>query len=213
VQLRDLDMKWFGIEPAFYFDRFVNASSTEWFAFFYYSYFFLIAGHLLPILFFGKHPLRTAQFLLGILLVSVLGQSIYVFVPGYGPHKAFADTFTNALPEGLWWRIVLDLVAQGGAQKDIFPSLHTAVPTYILLFSYHYRDSYPYRLTWHLVAVFVVNIVIATMFLRWHYFVDVIAGLILACGAYMIGIAVPVWERRRRLPRGHGEIWPEYSGP
>jgi len=209
-ELHAMDLKWFGIEPAFFFDQFVTPVTTEWFAFFYYGYFFLIASHLLPIMYLGKQPLKTAQFLLGILLVTTIGQATYVLVPGFGPHVAFPEMFTRPLPSGIWWRIVTDLVNESGAQKDIFPSLHTAIPGYILLYSYHQRDHYPYRLTWHFVAFSVFNIVIATMFLRWHYFIDVVAGLLLAGFAYAVSTWLPIWERRVRQERGAGEIWPTW---
>jgi membrane-associated phospholipid phosphatase len=55
-----------------------------------------------------------------------------------------------------------------------------------------------------------VNIMIATMFLRWHWFIDVAAGLLLAFAARRFALALadreelrggpndsrqPVWER------------------
>ena len=42
------DLKVFAYEPAMAWDRFVTPSSVEWFAFFYFSYFFLLATHVIP---------------------------------------------------------------------------------------------------------------------------------------------------------------------
>lgn len=210
-QLFDLDIDLFGVEPALLFDGFVSQASTEWFAFFYFSYFLIIAGHVFPILFFGKHQRLTAEFALGLTIVLCIGQATYVLVPGFGPHRAFPGMFENDLPSGLWWGLVTDLVATSGAHKDIFPSLHTAIPTFVLLFSFHNRAIEPYRYTWPVLAFVTLNIIVATMFLRWHYLIDVVAGLALATLAFSASIHLSPWESRRRSRLGLGPVWPSYT--
>ena len=42
AQIYAFDMRVFGYEPSVAWDRFVNPSTTEWFAFFYFGYFFLL---------------------------------------------------------------------------------------------------------------------------------------------------------------------------
>jgi membrane-associated phospholipid phosphatase len=41
------------------------------------------------------------------------------------------------------------------------------------------------------------NIIIATMFLRWHWFIDVVAGLLLAFAARGFAVALTDLEERR----------------
>ena len=55
-QLYALDQLLFGFEPAVWLDQFVTPLTTEWFAFFYFCYFFLLAAHVLPILFGAREP-------------------------------------------------------------------------------------------------------------------------------------------------------------
>ncbi len=210
-QLLDLDMALFGVEPAMVFDHWISGWTTEWFSFFYYSYFFLLASHILPIVFFGRDHQLLAEFALGMTLVSTIGHTCYMLVPGFGPYMD-PSLFQHELPEGLWWTLVNQIVESGGAHKDIFPSLHTAIPSFILLFSFHNRGLYPYRLTWPVVALFTANIIVATMFLRWHYLVDVIAGLILASVAYVISLKVSAWELPYRAQNGLGRVWPAWKG-
>ena len=95
----------------------------------------------------------------------------------------------------------------GGAQKDIFPSLHTAGPVFLSLFSYRHRDKLPFKYTWPFVGFFSANIVIATMFLRWHYLVDIVAGLTLATTASILGQAIADWERAKRERLGIQPVW------
>jgi nicotinamide riboside transporter PnuC len=98
-------------------------------------------------------------------------------------------------------------VRSGGAMLDIFPSLHTALPTLFALHSFRHRQRRPYRQSWLLVSAAVVNIVIATLFLRWHYAVDVMAGVLLAVSAQRI--AVFAWRREgeRGSADGRQEVW------
>jgi hypothetical protein len=56
-----------------------------------------------------------------------------------------------------------------------------------------------------------VNIIIATMFLRWHYLIDVIAGFSIAVGAVLVSRPIVRWELARRKREGLGDLWPEFS--
>jgi membrane-associated phospholipid phosphatase len=105
----------------------------------------------------------------------------------------------------------MDAVHSSGALMDIFPSLHTGAPTVLALFSYRNRKELPYRYTWPIVTFCTVNIIIATMFLRWHYLIDVIAGFSIAVGVVFLSRPIVRWELARRRRGGLGELWPEYS--
>jgi hypothetical protein len=209
-QLYDLDISLFGVEPAMYFDRFVSPITTEWFAFFYFSYFFVLALHVLPILFLSKNGQLLTEFAMGMLIMFCVGHTFYILVPGYGPYHAMPEAFAHPLSSGVWWNATSDLVARSGAHKDIFPSLHTAAPLFILLMSFHRRRELPFKYTWPAVAFFAVNIIIATMFLRWHYVIDVLAGMLLALIAHLISAHAAEPEPQRRKALGLMPSWPEW---
>ncbi len=211
TELFALDSSLFGIEPTVAMDATVNSMTTEWFSFFYYGYFFVLALHVIPILMFSRNARVLSEFALGMLFVFCLGHIGYMLVPGYGPHRAMADHFQNVLPHGMWLDLVQVTVASGGAQMDIFPSLHTAGPTFIAMLSFRHRDKAPFRHSWPLVAFFAVNIIIATMFLRWHYVIDVVAGMCLAVGALALAIRATRFEAARRQGGNMMASWPEFA--
>lgn len=70
------------------------------------------------------------------------------------------------------------VVRLGGIRPDAFPSLHCAVPAFILAFDFiHKRRRFwiclgPCVLLWF-----------STVYLRYHYLVDVLCGFLLAAGA------------------------------
>jgi hypothetical protein len=210
-ELLALDQALFGIEPAMAMDATVSSATTEWFSFFYYGYFFVLALHVIPILLFSRHARVLGEFALGMVAVFCIGHIGYMLVPGFGPYRAMADQFQNAFPSGMWLDLVQVTVASGGAQMDIFPSLHTAGPTFIAMFSYRHRDKAPFRHSWPVVAVFAVNIIIATMFLRWHYVIDVVAGLCLAVAALNVSCRLTRWEELRRAASRTAPSWPAWA--
>jgi hypothetical protein len=201
------DLAVFGFEPTLWMDQFVTPQTTEWFAFFYYSYFFLIAAYVLPMVLLCRRMKLFAEFSLGFLGVYLFAHIIYMLVPGYGPFRFLADQFQNPLPLGFWYERVLEAVNGAGAQKDIFPSLHTGGPTVCFLFALRHRKTSPFKYTWVVTGFFAANIIIATMFLRWHYLIDIIAGLTLATLASVAAAAIANWEHNVRLQRALQPVW------
>jgi hypothetical protein len=210
-KLYELDLWLFHYEPAMAWDRYVTPATTEWFSFFYFGYFLLMAVHVVPLLFFGRKKQIVGEFTFGILLMFSIGHTLYMVVPGYGPYRAMADAFQHPFPHGVYYDVVMDTVHSGGAMMDIFPSLHTGAPTVLALFSWRNRKELPYRYTWPIVAFCTANIIIATMFLRWHYLIDVIAGFSIAVSAVLFSRPIVRWELARRKREGLGELWPEFS--
>jgi membrane-associated phospholipid phosphatase len=210
-QLFALDHLLFGFEPAIWADQFVTPLTTEWFAFFYFCYFFLLAAHIFPIVFGSRDQLLLGEFMLGMLLIVCLGHTGYILVPGFGPFRAFPELFKHELPSGLWMDLVWSTVRSNGAQKDIFPSLHTAGPCFIAMFSFRNRDRLPLRYTWPLLSFFAANIIGATMFLRWHYVIDVFAGFVLASVAALVSPLITRWEVARRRTEGLRPLVPLFG--
>ena len=210
-KLYALDHVLFGFEPAMWADQFVTPATTEWFAFFYFCYFFLLAAHIFPIVFGARDQMLLGEFMLGMLIIVCIGHTGYILVPGFGPYRAMPHLFKHELPSGLWMDLVWSTVRSGGAMKDIFPSLHTAGPCFIAMFSFRNRDRLPFRFTWPLLAFFATNIIGATMFLRWHYVIDVFAGFSLATVAALLAPRITRWEVARRRAAGLGPLVPLFG--
>ena len=192
ADLYGIDRLLFGDSPAVLLDAFVTPSRVEWFAFFYYGYFFIIAVYLLGTLIFDSGQ-RAYELLFGSAVVVAAGHSLYTIVPGIGPHEFCAAMFKHPLVGGIWWHRVESAVQSDGAMLDVFPSLHTALPLLMVLHSFRHRDRAPFKQTWFLLGLVVINIIIATVFLRWHYGIDLIAGAALA--AFAQRAAVWAWKR------------------
>ncbi|MDP9001500.1 MAG: phosphatase PAP2 family protein [Myxococcota bacterium] len=207
------DLHVFGFEPSIVFDRYVAPATTEWFAFFYFLYFLILSVHILPMVYWQRDTHLLGRFGTGLLLIFCVAHVAYMIVPGFGPYWYLKDAFHHQLQGATFWRLVREAVEAGGAQKDIFPSLHTAVPTYFAIFSFRHRRLLPFKLWWPAIAFLATQIIIATMFLRWHYLIDVVAGVTLAVAGSLLGQHIANWERAKRERLGLQPVWTPLAYP
>jgi len=203
-----LDLRLFGVEPALWLERFNWHPVVEWFSFFYFSYFAICIAYMLGVIWLTRPGHRQAEFAIGTLIVFSIGQLGYTAVPGYGPIRYLESQFHGPIAGGFWWSCVWNTVKAGGAMKDIFPSLHTAVPFWFTLFSRHQAKTDP-RWRWpaRITAFFSANIIVSTMLLRWHYGVDVVAGLALATTAGFFAPRLAAREEEWRRSLGFTPPW------
>ena len=209
ASLLALDLRLFGVEPSLWLERFNRPPIVEWFAFFYFSYFWLALAYYLTVVWLSRAGRATEEFAIGTLLVFCIGQLGYVAVPGWGPVRFLADSFGSPVHGGFFWGLVTGAVHAGGALKDIFPSLHTAVPTWFTCFAVTQARRDP-RWRWPALVTgfFAVNIIVSTMLLRWHYAIDVCAGLALAL---TVGVLTPRIARAERAFRARAGLRRSWS--
>jgi membrane-associated phospholipid phosphatase len=134
------------------------------------------------------HSRRAAmEYVFTAVLTFYIGYMVYILVPAVGP--LYTLTFTHDLG-GLtdWFRHQQVLVSH-----DCFPSLHTALAMVMLVYAWRYQRR------WTAVyAPICLLIVASTMYLRFHYGMDAIAGAALAGVTTQIGpLCVAAWDRLR----------------
>jgi membrane-associated phospholipid phosphatase len=104
-----------------------------------------------------------------------LGYLGYLLVPALGPGAAFPARF-GPLPEGgPLWAANAAMVARGGAVYDAFPSLHVGLTLVLLAYD---RRAHPAR--FGLLLPVALGLTLSTVYLRYHYAVDLLAGALLA---------------------------------
>jgi membrane-associated phospholipid phosphatase len=214
---RDLDLiawdqRLFGFQASVALQKIVSPPLTAWMEF---SYFFHLPN--IPIvacfLYIWRPRERFREMMCGVLTVTALGLIGYLLVPGIGPMYTLRDQFTVPLSQPF---TVLTQQAEfvdfARVQRDVFPSLHVGISFVVWL--YAYRNSKP--LFW-ILSPFILSLWVSTVYLRYHYLVDVVAGLILAplcfwfsnwmfkrIGIIPVLIRLPArWAERIRRLRAH----------
>lgn len=194
-ELRALDLALFGGDASIWLERYATPFSSAWFAISYVGYYLVGSLFLLGMLLFCRRVGVFAEFgvlILGCVVVSLI---TYTFLPALGPYHHMAGEFLGPLPED---RVVpwVHAFIQNGPLRDVFPSLHTGIPLAVFMFSARY-----FRWVALACGLWVPHIVISTMFLRYHYLIDVIAGAALAVAWFLA--ARPLVRGYQRLRESH----------
>jgi membrane-associated phospholipid phosphatase len=128
-----------------------------------------------------KKAFNSAAF--AIVLCFYLSYIGYLLVPAVGPRFTLSTVQTADLltgPATLWVRQALDGLEHN--KTDAFPSGHTAVALVTLVYAWRYREKVLSRI----LAPAVAALIISTVYLRYHYVIDVIAGVLLAALTVLI---------------------------
>ncbi len=118
----------------------------------------------------------------GLIGVYALGFLGYTMVPASGPHLAMPEAFSAPLAGGPLTDFNAALVSAGSNKVDVFPSLHVAIT--VLLTGWLWRRDRRLFLCFLAPAA---GLCAATLYLRYHYAIDVAAGLVLAAIGLWLG--------------------------
>ena len=206
LPLLQLDLLLFRVEPALAWESWNSLILIEWLSGWYSSYWLFVAAFPLAQVFCPVDARRAARFAVSILAITCIGHLLYILVPGVGPVYALKDRFAGPLPGGPIHALMMR-VAQNGAQLDIFPSLHTAHMLFFALFCWRERESRVYRFLRWPVTIAAAHVIAATIVLRWHYLIDVVAGALLAYLCFKLPHYLNPWWERRRTAAGLPDRW------
>jgi membrane-associated phospholipid phosphatase len=154
---------------------------------------YLILSHLD---FFRRgDPDTLRRFCDGLYTIYAAGLVGYVLIPAAGPYVAMADRFHAPLQGGWLTRVHQAIVVSGTNGVDVFPSLHCAVTAFLLFFDRRHARG---RFRWMVVPTALLWL--STIYLRYHYFIDVVAGFGLAAAGLVLADSE---ERKRSLREVH----------
>jgi membrane-associated phospholipid phosphatase len=124
----------------------------------------------------GRPPKERVEFVTGLAVLYALSFLGYLFLPARGPVVQMAGAFTLPIEGGAFHRIIVRSVEQVGGPHGAFPSLHVGASLFATLFDLRHRNPLRALIYFPLVAM----IALATLVLRYHYAVDLVAALALA---------------------------------
>jgi membrane-associated phospholipid phosphatase len=176
-----LDQRLFGFQASVAIQRFITPSRTAWMEF---SYFY----HILHIPIVGcfvylcRPRPHFREMMCGLMVVTFLGLLGYILVPAIGPLYTLRDLYTVPLRQPIsLFKQQLEFMDLARIKRDVFPSMHVAIS--FLVWLYALRNSRP--LFWVL-SPLVLSLWVSTIYLRYHYLVDVVAGLLLAPASFLL---------------------------
>lgn len=185
-------------------------SNSQMIRFFDWTYARIFFGSLIiAFAFVLSHPSRRIRiaFINGHTLLWLAGAWLYLLVPSLGPAFVFPEvwfeyaryfTITHYFQVKLMLNYQNVLKIAAGQQVPVsialgigaFPSLHVAFQMFVFLWM---RRLWVYGQV--VFGLFLLMIVLGSMVTGWHYFIDAVAGIVLAVACY-----VP-FARLHRVPR------------
>lgn len=162
----------------------------------YFSYYLMIAGVGLALLWHDQR--QFAHFIAVVSFVFYVCYTIYIFVPVVGPRIVYRSLVDEPLPldvvpaintdppesvqGAVFFRIMGWIYDHFEAAGAAFPSSHVAVAICTVYFSFLYLRRIRHV---HLIAA--ILLCVSTVYGRYHYVVDVAAGLVTAAVLIPLG--------------------------
>lgn len=175
------DRALFGVDVTVWLQRFVRPALTNFFYLSYTSYYFI--GLALGFVLWRRSKADLRRFIFTLTLCYYVSYAGYFLVPALGPRIALADRHAVVLEStALSAAIARTLNELEHTKFDVFPSGHTMIAAAVLLVALRRaRDVF-----WALLPISLC-LIASTVYCRYHYGVDVLAGLILAVATVPIG--------------------------
>jgi len=170
-----------GMHPSVWMAGFVSPALNDYMQFAYMTYFLYLV--VLPALLYFQHQ-REALWTV-MVSTALAHYSVYVIsilLPVESPYYTLAALNTHALSGGCCTALIEFIERFARVQGAAFPSAHVAGSMVAILASWRYR-----RWLFWICLPFFISMCVATVYGRYHYVADVLAGLAVGTMGFLIG--------------------------
>lgn len=185
--LKDWDLAILGMHAGDLTKSITYPIVTEFLQISYSMFYFLPAIAGLEI--YKMHDEKFDLFARNIIFTFFLSYLLYFFLPAIGPRFAVYDFFSinSDLPGIFLTNILREAINFGGGvidksvdpalivNRDCMPSGHTMITLVNIILAFRFKVKSRY-----FILIFGIGIIIATVYMRYHYFVDILAGILFA---------------------------------
>jgi membrane-associated phospholipid phosphatase len=177
-----IDTFLFGVHPTVWMERWIVPWFTDIMSFFYVCYYFLPVVLVLTLYLRNrKEDFDECMFVLLLgYYVSFIG---YILFPAIGPRYTLTHLQSVPLDGSFFTDFVRDtLNAAEHNKRDCMPSGHTQIALMVLFLSFRFK-----RVLFYILLLFVCGLILSTVYLRYHYVIDLLVGTALAIACMIIG--------------------------
>ena len=174
----------FGVDPTVWLAHFAAPILTEVLQIAYSSFYILLMIPAIELYWKGDHK-RLLVFVFIMMYGFFLSYLGYFILPAVGPRFILHDfdAMNQDLPGLFLTNMLRDFVNAGESipagvpnpidfiQRDVFPSGHTMMTLILMYFGWKHRMK-----TRHLITIMGTLLIIGTVYLRYHYVIDLIGG-------------------------------------
>jgi membrane-associated phospholipid phosphatase len=206
VMFITIDRWIFGTDPTRWLGHWTNPFLTEVMQFSYSMFYFIFL--IAAIEYYNKNRVEEFRYGMFVVLYSFYISYVFYFIfPAVGPRftlHSFAAMDTD-LPGVFMTKAMRELLNSAEsiphnavnpidfAQRDVFPSGHVQLTLVLIFLAYQSRLK-----SRHFILAVGVLLVISTVYLRYHYVIDVIAGIVFMLVTIWTGPPLYRWWSRKR---------------
>lgn len=173
--LIQVDLKMYGIHPTLWMESWAFPLLTEYLQVIYSMFYFLPI--VLAIILYRKKEHEKFDYFVYVMVYGYYACYIgYFIVPAIGPRFTL-DHLQQGPVTGIWITDILreTLNYLENIQRDAFPSGHTELTLLTMIYAWKYSKKY-----FWILSIVGTSQIFSTVYLRYHYVIDVIAGVFLA---------------------------------
>lgn len=170
-----------GVHPSLWLARFASPALNDFMQFAYMTYFLYLV--ILPAILYASR--QRLAFWTTMVSTAIAHYSVYVIailIPVESPFYSLAALQSKPLAGGACTALINLIEHFGRVHGAAFPSAHVAGSTVALLAAWRYRRW----LFWECLPFF-ASMCVATVYGRYHYVADVLAGLAVGGIAFLVG--------------------------
>ena len=191
-RLIQIDFSIFGVHPTLWMQQWIVPWFTDLLSLAYISYYF-IPVVLMVVLYLKNQRLEfdEAIFILAFgYYVSFIG---YILFPAIGPRYTMAHLYSVPLEGSFITDSVRDLLnALEHNKRDCMPSGHTQIVLIVLYLAHRYE-----KFLFYIFFPIICGLILSTVYLRYHYVIDLFVGATIAVGCMIIGPRLyRMWNKR-----------------
>jgi membrane-associated phospholipid phosphatase len=183
-----IDFSIFGVHPTIWMQQWIVPWFTDVMSLAYVSYYFIPVIFVLVLYLRNRGPgLFESVFILTFgYYISFIG---YILFPAVGPRYAIDHLYSVPLEGSLVTDLVRDVLnAIEHNKRDCMPSGHTQIVLMVLFLAYRYE-----RNLFTIFLPIICALILSTVYLRYHYVIDLFAGVALAIGCMIVGPLLHRW--------------------
>lgn len=187
-----IDFFLFGVHPTVWMERWITPWFTDLMSLAYVSYYFLPVILILTLYVRGRRD-EFGQVIFILTFGYYLSFIGYILFPAIGPRFTQAHLYTIPLEGSFLTDLVRDtLNAIEHNKRDCMPSGHTQIALMVLFLAFRHE-----RTIFYIFLPVVSGLILSTVYLRYHYVIDLIAGAIFALGCFLIAPWLyGIWKKR-----------------
>jgi membrane-associated phospholipid phosphatase len=186
-----IDFFIFGVQPTLWMEQWIVPWFMDVMSLAYLSYYF-IPVVFIAVLFLKNRMVEFDQsvFVLAFgYYISFIG---YILFPAIGPRYALAHLYSVPLGGSFITDFVRDILnALEHNKRDCMPSGHTQIVLIVLYLAHRYD-----KFLFYLFLPIICALILSTIYLRYHYVIDLLVGMVLAIGCMIFGPRLYQWWKQ-----------------